>query len=287
MKFVNMFMNDMKKTIGSIGFLLAIFVTTILLFSSTAYIDDKGQAFSIMECVFFQKDILLNDYNFSSIMIFRKGMQGYITLFIPIIASFPFVKSFCEEKNTGIIRFMITRTGRRVYYYSKVMTALLSGGLAIMLGVLFFGGMVSILFPGSAQYNQMSASVLQSPFVNNICSIVVKELVSSFLYGVVMTLPALVCCSFCKNPYLIAGIPFFSVYIQQILVNKLYQNKIESGEFEPAGKIYDFSPGAIKTIFDQMEQPESVKRILVVNAVLLVISVTCYIKISLWQRDHG
>lgn len=271
---------------GSLGFLSASFVTAILLFSSTAYMNGNGQEFSIMECVFFDKNILLRDPVFFAATVFQKGMQGYIKLFIPIIASFSFVKAFCEERNTGFMKYSIMRSGRMSCYFSKALTAVLSGGLAVMLGDLLFAGAVFLLFPGRMDYAAAGFSDLLAQTAGNSVNIVVNELLSSFLYGAVMTLPALVCCSFCSNPYIIAGVPFFWVYVQQCLVDKLYQNGIEDGNFDFAGNVYDFSPHAIKRVLDQLDQPEHMKRILILNGLMLGISFICFIRISLYRKEY-
>lgn len=235
---------------------------------------------------FFDKNTLLGDPVFFSATVFQKGMQGYITLFIPIIASFSFVRAFCEERNTGFMKYSIMRSGRVRGYLSKALTAVLSGGLVVMLGDLLFAGAVFLLFPGRTDYADAGLFDLSAQLVGNSVSIVLNEMGSLFLYGVVMTLPALVCCSFCSNPYIIAGVPFFLVYVQQCLVDKLYQKGIEDGNFDFAGNVYDFSPHAIKRVIYQLNQPEHVKRIIVLNGLMLGISLICFIRISLYRKEH-
>ena len=107
----------------------------------------RGVIYTVFECIAkLDKQLFADDYSFSSYLIFAKGMSGYMAMFLPIIAAFPFMTAFCAERNGGSMRFNITRTGGLRYYLSKFCSAFLCGGSAVLFGYIIFGVIVKINF---------------------------------------------------------------------------------------------------------------------------------------------
>ena len=216
---------DLNKSIINIGFLGAVLITGVLCFTSFAYVDPTTEkTYSVFEALFtLDRDFINEHYEFSSILIFRGAMSGYIPMFLPIIVAFPFMMSFCAERNNGLMRFTITRIGKYKYYFSKFFASLISGGLAVLLGVLFFGVISAIFFPNIESYN-IPADELNYMLLNNLPVTVFKILGSAFVYGAISALPAFLLSSFCKNPYIITCVPFLFVYIWNTALDKIANN---------------------------------------------------------------
>ncbi len=140
LKLLNTIKCDLNKSIINIGFAGAVLLTTVLAFTSSAYTDlATDKSYSVFESLFtLDKNILRTDPMLSSVLVFRNGLSGYITMFLPIVVAFPFMVSFCAERNNGLMRFTISRTGKLRYYLSKFISALISGGFAVMLGIAVF-----------------------------------------------------------------------------------------------------------------------------------------------------
>lgn len=192
---------DLNKSILNIGYVGAVLLTTLLCFTAKAYTDpNTAKIYTVFECIAkLDKQLFADDYSFSSYLIFAKGMSGYMAMFLPIIAAFPFMTAFCAERNGGSMRFNITRTGGLRYYLSKFCSAFLCGGSAVLFGYIIFGVIVRIIFPSLSQY-ELSADDLSFVLVNNKDELtgVLRYMLSAFLYGAISTMPALFISSFCK-----------------------------------------------------------------------------------------
>lgn len=159
---------DLNKSILNIGYVGAVLLTTLLCFTAKAYTDpNTAKIYTVFECIAkLDKQLFADDYSFSSYLMFAKGMSGYMAMFLPIIAAFPFMTAFCAERNGGSMRFTITRTGGLRYYLSKFCSAFLCGGSAVLFGYIIFGVIVRIIFPSLSQY-ELSADDLSFVLVNN------------------------------------------------------------------------------------------------------------------------
>jgi hypothetical protein len=213
---------DLKKTICSPGFGIAVAATVLLCFTSTVYGDDNnGKMYSVMEALLsLDKSVITSNYEFSSIRVFRNALGGYFGLFLPVVTALPHMLSFCAERNSGCIRFSITRTGKRNFYLSKFFSAVLVGGLCVLCGVLLYGLLVSVLFPSLSSY-QLDAQMLEVIMPNGVFQTAIRICAAAFVYGVVMTLPAILLSSFCRDPYLISCVPFLLFYIWDTVIKKL------------------------------------------------------------------
>jgi len=190
MKLLNAIKCDLNKSIINIGFAGAVLLTTVLAFTASAYTDlATEKTYSVFESLFtLDKNILRTDPTLSSVLVFRNGLSGYITMFLPIVVAFPFMVSFCAERNNGLMRFTISRTGKLRYYLSKFISALISGGFAVMLGIAVYGIACAVLFQPLSQFD-VQADQLQYIIQDSTGKTVVKMLAVAFAYGAVSTLP--------------------------------------------------------------------------------------------------
>lgn len=214
---------DFNKTLLSAGFLAAVFVTFLLCFTENVYIDASTmQAYSAFESLFkFDRAFLESRSSFCSLSVFKSTLSGYSAMFLPILASFPFVFSQSAERNSGNIRFSIFRTKRLKFYFSKFICAALSGGICVMLGVLFFGIFSFFAFPGLQCYPYLD---LEFYAPDGIFAEIARKLLSSFIYGCVNTVPAFFLSSFCRNRYIILCVPFLMRFMLDTATTKILVN---------------------------------------------------------------
>lgn len=279
---------DLNKTIINSGFIGAVFITFILCFTAYAYIDGAtNKTYSVFEALFtLDKNIIQTNSDFASIFIFRKAMSGYITMFLPIIVAFPFMVSFCAERNNGLMRFTITRIGKYEYYFSKFFASFISGGLAVLIGTIIFGLISVIIFPGLSSYN-LSPDELEGLLPEGITVTVIKTLASAFFYGAVSTLPAFLLSSFCKNPYLITCIPFLLTYIWNTTLEKLISKGLEIGDYEVYDKLSPFYPNAIANLCYSSEFDLAAKKTILFNIIYAAVMLTGFIFLMNKRKDKG
>lgn len=290
MKTLNNIRQDLNKAVINIGFAGATLMTCVLCFTASAFRDNSNdKSYSIFEAFFSFDHIFIEKHDdFASIRLFQNGLSGYITMFIPIIVAFPFMVSFCAERNNGLMRFTITRSGKIRYYFSKFTASFLSGGLAVMLGMALFGIIIWIAFPSLESYN-LSVEQLEWIIPDGITAAVVKNLIAAFIYGAFSTLPAFFLSSFCKNPYIITCLPFMLIYVWSTSLNKLISKGFETGDYEIYDKVSAFTPDSPRQLayisFSEMSATQ--RNMLIFNVVYLAAALIGFIAIMNLRTDKG
>ena len=277
----------MNKTVMNIGFVGAIMLTFILGFTAPAYTDNSNQKmYSIFEALFsMDRKFVESHSEFAANTLARQGMNGYITLFLPIIVAFPFMVAFCTERNNGNIRFVIVRTGKMRYYFSKFVSCFLSGGLAVLIGLLMFMAAMHILFPPLSSYNidaEAFGGMAQqrSELVLNF-----RYLFSNFLNGAIATMPAFFLSSFCKNPYIITCIPFMFTYVWETVMSKLSAKAFENADNEAIERIAPFYPSSAQNMFNDNKTVAATS--IIFNSSFVLVFLVWFILIMNKTRDKG
>ena len=286
MKTIDTLRCDLNKTFVNIGFVGAVGLTFLLCFTAPAYTDSTNQKmYSIFEALFsMERKFVESHSEFAANTLARQGMNGYITLFLPIIVAFPFMVAFCTERNNGNIRFVIARTGKMRYYFSKFVSCFLCGGLAVLIGISLFMCAMHLLFPPMSSYNMdieiYGGMAQQSEFVLNF-----RYLFSNFLNGAIATMPAFFLSSFCKNPYIITCIPFMFTYVWETVMSKLVENAIEAMDNSAAERLMPFYPSSAQNMFD--ERTSVAVTSIVFNTAFVAVFLVGFIVIMSRTRDKG
>ncbi len=290
MKYLNTLKQDLNKTLINGGFAAAALMSCILCFTASAYNDNSNdRSYSVFEAFFsFDRSFIEAHDSFASVRLFSIGLSGYISMFIPIIVAFPFMVSFCAERNNGLMRFTISRSGKLRYYLSKFTASFLSGGAAVMLGMALYGTIVWIAFPSLDSYS-LPAKQLEWLVPDGIAAAVVKNLIAAFIYGAFSTLPAFFLSSFCKNPYIITCLPFMLIYIWNTTINKIISKAIQTGDYEIYDRLSPFMPDSPRQIpyinYSEITAPQT--RLLIFNGEYLSAMVIGFIVIMDLRTDKG
>ena len=77
---------------------------------------------------------------------FSLGSSIYFFVF-PLLIALPYGWSYSEERKCGYRRMMITKTGKKKYYCAKYVAVFLSGGVAMVLPLIFNFWMTLLLVP--------------------------------------------------------------------------------------------------------------------------------------------
>ena len=213
------------------GFLLCAVITCLLCFTSTVYTDSiDGKEYTVLEILFGTKF----DLHFTSYDILQLSVNPYVTLFLPVLSSVPFVTAFCTERSSGNMRFTVTRIGKYRYCIVKFITALLSGGAAILSGFAVYGILICICFPNPEQ----------------MLSAYIKFLIGMGIYGAVSVLPAFLLSPFTTNPYIICCFPFIFMNFYYTAVAKIQSMLLASDHFDLLMSIDFLYPNVLKdTLF--------------------------------------
>ncbi len=226
MKLINSINQNLKAVIFNHRFLFCVIITTVLFFSAQAYSDYLGNKFSVIEVLLNMNRIKYSQYpELSSYSIFINSVgSGYFGMFIPILASCPFILTFCEQRKSGFMQFEVSRCGYLNYYFSKFIASFISGGFVAVLGYVLFGLLCLLFFPLTIKY---ALEIREIVYLGSI----LKSILGVFLFGAVSTFPSFVFSSFSKNKYINTCIPFMLIYIYDTAFNRIFSFMISSEQY--------------------------------------------------------
>lgn len=222
---------ELRKTIFSYGFILCIVITCLLCFTSPVYADGlTGKEYSAFEVISNKSRSVFS--SFTSSQILHASVSPYLTLFIPVLSSLPFVTGFCAERLGGNIRFVITRSGKYKYCISKFISAVLSGGTAVMAGFILYSAVICFAFSNE------EPSVLE----------LIKMYVGMGIYGMISVLPAFFLSAFIRNKYMICCFPFILMHFYYTTVSKVQDFFNARDRWDIVIKMYFLYPSNIKEV---------------------------------------
>lgn len=143
------------------------------------------------------------------------GSVDYFFLF-PILIAIPYGWSYCMERRSGYIKNMIIRTGNYRYYLSKYIALFLSGGLAMVVPLLFNFLLMAAFIPAVTPdpyyitgYGIISSSFLSELFYTNPFLYVFLYLLVDFIYCGLIACLSFSFAVFVKNRVIVVLLPFF------------------------------------------------------------------------------
>ncbi|HIT90010.1 MAG TPA: hypothetical protein IAC41_06295 [Candidatus Merdenecus merdavium] len=77
---------------------------------------------------------------------FSLGSSLYFFVF-PLLVALPYGWSYCEEKTSGYHRYVVAKTGKTKYFLSKYLAVFISGGLAMVIPLIFNFITAMLIFP--------------------------------------------------------------------------------------------------------------------------------------------
>lgn len=272
---------DLEKSLISLSSIAVILVTFGLCLTGVVYTDAEGRGYSVLESLFgFDREFMEQSDFFCRLSVFKSALSGYAAMFIPILAAFPFVTSYCSEKNSGNLRFSIFRTKRICCYISKFLCAALCGGICVALGTVLFGVFAFALFPDMSHY---SPETMEFLFPNGAAAEFLKKTLSAFIYGCTNALTAFFLSSFCNNKYIILCVPFILRFIHETAFNKILTNSADPDIYE---KLRPFESSAASQI-PYLKDEKTLTAAVTVTAVLALVSLLGYIVIMERRTDKG
>ncbi len=273
---------DFHKTLISAGFLAAILVTFLLCFTEDVYVDTSDmRKFSALEALFkFDRSFMESKSSFCSLSVFKSSLSGYSAMFLPILASFPFVFSQSAERNSGNIRFSIFRAKRLKYYFSKFLCGVMSGGICVLLGVALFGVFSFFTFPRLEFYSPYELEFLAP---DGIFAEIARKLLSAFIYGCVSTVPAFFLSSFCRNRYIILCVPFLTRFMRDTAIKKIIVNTHDENIYQTVFPFQCYAPSQIP----YLEVGSMLYSTIAVTAIFAALMLCGYIIIMERRTDKG
>ncbi len=277
---------NLQKVFTSPGFYLCVLFTVILCFTSEGYIDYvENKTYSVLGVwLAFSREEMLTNTGMSAYQMLSKVTGGWLPTFIPIVAAFPLLPLLCDEGISKNVRYSVHRETKESFVAGRFLTAMISGGFAVLCGFALFAAAVYLMFPKVGAYAPELRETAEWWIAGTYPLfpkfgypyLVVMDFVEMFLYGAFFAVPALLVSAFLKNKYFVLCIPFFFKY----LVNYVYAG-MEIKAYEAFGTVDErvftvlsvTDPDALGNLFSY---GETLWRNLLLHAVLLLFAFLLY-----------
>lgn len=280
MRTIRLIRVNLIKAMTNYGFLACVLLTTVLFITAPLYHDYTANVdVSIMQAFLeFDRKEMLTNTEFCSHNVLRNCVSGWLKMFIPMIASFPFVAIQCTERSTGSMRFSGIRMSKQAYQTGSFLSAMMIGGLVLVFGFLIFVIFVAFAFPGISEYDASLRDSYEFGF-SEIYPLFDKfgypylfalKFLEMFLYGAFSAVPACFMMCLLKNKYLVISIPFFLKYLILQQLSRLREEAYKDYENIDEARISFLNmldPDLVSRVFSG--ESEIWKNILLYSALIL------------------
>lgn len=172
-------------------------------------------------------------------LVFAALRSDVVLLVMPILCALPFTPAFLDDFKSRYLRSYLPRSGKQPYVRAKVVTTALSGGLALVLGILLTLLVFSLLFlpmevppeqPQMSEYEQQmlewygggeeeAASGMQMHVIP-----LVEKLTGFFLCGCMWSLVGGLLATITMSKYMAYASPFILYYVLVILSQRYFKD---------------------------------------------------------------
>ncbi len=153
---------ECRKNLTSVSFLCGVISVLFLCLTSSVYTDARSKSFTALEMLLPSNRALASEISFKTAAI--SGLNNpYARLFLPIAAGMSFVPQICTERHSGYTRFQLIRSTRLRLALARCMSAMLLGGITVLLGFILYSLYAVCVFPSKVQ-NGSDMMTLSIPF---------------------------------------------------------------------------------------------------------------------------
>ena len=164
------------------------------------------------------------------------------------------------------MRFVIIRSGKYKYCVSKFISAVLSGGTAVMSGFMLYS--IAICF----SFSNEGLSAIE----------LIKMYIGMGIYGMISVLPAFFLSAFIRNKYMICCFPFIFMHFYYTTVSKVQDIFNARDRWDIVIKMYFLYPSNIKEVLFDVNAG-----IIIYHAVLAIAALVGFTVIMNRRLDYG
>ena len=148
--FLKILLSRIKQIISGTVFWACTGCVLLLCFTATGYMDGNT-SYSVIETII---RIPVSQYadipSLSWNSIFTVGLYGYVTLFLPAVASLPYVMTVVMDRRSHMLRMRLMRNQYGPYIAAESAAALVSSGILVTLGYVAYGIITFMKIPHGA-----------------------------------------------------------------------------------------------------------------------------------------
>lgn len=224
--------SEIRKSLYLPLFMLSCFGVVLVCCFSGGYISASGKTYTIMELLLFlRRDVMLTDVFLNRYEIWVQGIGLWTQLLLPFLISIGYLYTISNEKMSGFNRLLLIRESNFRYVISKLAAAVLSGGIILSVGYLFFGILVYIKFPSIYEYSveQQEFYMAMHPGFQE-TTFCFRRCIGIFLYGMCINVFAYLVSVFFRDKYILICLPLMLKYIWGQVVMKIEIDAMNKGK---------------------------------------------------------
>lgn len=244
MKFFRLLKTDLYRSIMHVEFVLSVLLFWLLCLTKEGYFDGvNNTSITVAELIVsYSREQMQNNLMLSWYSVFLYGMGSYVLMFAPVIAALPSIPGYCRERSGQYSRFLLPRCNVAMRCISMWLSALITGGLAVVLGEGLFGISCWALFPNITAEQALLYDV---PVWRGLLT----HLAGMFVFGMVSTLIPILLSGMSRNVYFVLCGAFASFYAYCTLITNISDYIFYAGEPERSFQIALLHPSSVVQTF--------------------------------------
>ena len=223
--------SEIKKNLYVPLFILSCLGVACVCGLSEGYISASGKTYTIMELLLFlRRDAMFADISLNRYDIWIRGIGTWTQLLLPFLLSMGYLYTVSSEKLSGFNRMLLIRETNFRYSASKLAAAIISGGMILSVGYLFFGVLVYMKFPSVYAYpiDKLNLYMEMHPGFQE-AGFCFLRCLRVFLYGMCINVFAYMVSVFFRDKYILICLPLMLKYIWGQIVMKLETDAMNKG----------------------------------------------------------
>lgn len=220
-KMWNVFWVETKRTMNRISFFLLILTVAVMCLLIPILLDDGR---TMMNCLSAFWSMSKEEFGLQESLKVRSVLwqltSGYFVMFTPMLVSFSVLPILCEEKESGALRYMMFRSGKKQAVIGSFFACILCGGVLMAAGYLLFAGIL-----GAHSYVLFGSAGLQT--IKEVSIFVCNKTIGVFAFGMTCAVWTYLVSAFVQNRYLLVSIPYIALWFLQRLAGNIQYEVIE------------------------------------------------------------
>lgn len=221
------FFTDLKKIISDKYFWLAVSFIFLLFLTGTVYIDQTtGKRYTAITAIteLNEQERLAEPFYLS-----REGIMTHcfsysdVGMYAPILIMMPLIHTLVSERKKGILRYILTRTGKISYVLGKMLSTVTIGGITLCAGFMPYVIYIFTFYYSVDDVGGLEGGLFRIDFF---------FFLSCFLYGAMFAVLGYIVTIFSNNIYMFYCVPFMLHYLWTILAAHLKSKKIYPEVFD-------------------------------------------------------
>lgn len=216
----NVFGVECKKVILKGSFPVFVIAVVLMCLFIPIFTDDGSVTnyFAVLFTVSVEEFAMSDSLRLTSVM--GNVISGYFTMFAPMIVSLVILPVLCEEKESGMVRYILPRCGKKAAVIGDFLASVVSGGLVIVAGYLLFFIIIAIhsYFIMGIDGILMDMQEIQEMII---------IIIGVWSYGMICAVWTYLVSIFLRNRYLLACIPYIFLYLLDRMINSISYEALE------------------------------------------------------------